>query len=240
MTIGTLAMVGVLFTMPQYYQGVLGTDAMGSGLRLLPLVAGLVVGLLPAARIARLMGAKVTVALGFAVLAAGMIAGATTTLGSGAGFLLAWMGVVGIGFGLLFATAASAALSELSAERSGVGSAMLQALKNVGAPFGAAVLGSVLISAYQADLHMVGLPPAAAQAAQGSVFAGVAVAHQVGSASLLESVRAAFVHGMDASLVVSAGIAVVGVLLTLAFLPGRSRAGEAEPLEKEQRRVVTG
>ena len=29
-----LAMIGVLFTMPQYFQGVLGTDAMGSGLRL--------------------------------------------------------------------------------------------------------------------------------------------------------------------------------------------------------------
>jgi hypothetical protein len=26
-------MLGVLFTMPQYFQGVLGTNAMGSGLR---------------------------------------------------------------------------------------------------------------------------------------------------------------------------------------------------------------
>ena len=33
-----VAMLGVLFTMPQYFQGVLGTTAMGSGLRLLPLV----------------------------------------------------------------------------------------------------------------------------------------------------------------------------------------------------------
>jgi MFS transporter, DHA2 family, multidrug resistance protein len=240
MTIGTFAMVGVLFTMPQYYQGVLGTDAMGSGLRLLPVIAGLVVGLLPAARIARLVGAKITVALGFAVVAAGMIAGATTSLGSSDGFVLAWMAVVGIGFGLSFATAASAALSELSAERSGVGSAMLQALKNVGAPFGAAVLGSALISVYQADLHLAGLPPAAAKAAQGSVFAGVAVAHQLGSVSLLESVRAAFVHGMDVSLVVSAGIAAAGVVLTLAFLPGRARVGEAEPLEKKEVRAVAG
>ena len=240
MTTGTLAMVGVLFTMPQYYQGVLGTDAMGSGLRLLPLVAGLVLGLLPAARMARLVGAKITVALGFAVVAAGMIAGATTSLGSSIDFVLAWMAVVGIGFGLSFATAASAALSELSADRSGVGSAMLQALKNVGAPFGAAVLGSALISAYQADLQVVGLPPAAAKAVQESVFGGVAVARQLGSVSLLESVRAAFVHGMDVSLMVSAGIAAGGVVLALAFLPGRARVRKAEPLEKGQPRAVTG
>jgi MFS transporter, DHA2 family, multidrug resistance protein len=240
MTVGTLAMVGVLFTMPQYYQGVLGTDAMGSGLRLLPLVAGLVAGLLPAARIARLVGAKITVALGFAVVAAGMIAGATTSLGSGDGLVLAWMAVVGIGFGLSFATAASAALSELSADRSGVGSAMLQALKNVGAPFGAAVLGSVLISAYRADLNLVGLPPAAARAVQESVFGGVAVARQLRSVSFLESVRAAFVHGMDVSLMVSAGMAAAGVVLTLAFLPGRARMAEVEPSEKRQPRAVTG
>src|SRR5579859_6303634 len=30
-----LAMIGVLFTLPQYFQGILGTDAMGSGVRLL-------------------------------------------------------------------------------------------------------------------------------------------------------------------------------------------------------------
>ena len=42
--IAVLAMIGVLFTMPQYFQGVLGTDAMGSGLRLLPLIGGLIVG----------------------------------------------------------------------------------------------------------------------------------------------------------------------------------------------------
>jgi MFS transporter, DHA2 family, multidrug resistance protein len=56
------------------------------------------------------------------------------------------------------------------------------------------------------------------------------VARQLGSAPLLESVRAAFVQGMDVALLVSAGIAVVGIVLALAFLPGRatSKAGKAE------------
>jgi len=53
-----LAMIGVLFTLPQYSQGVLGTDAMGSGLRLLPLIGGLVVGAVPAARIGGLLGGR--------------------------------------------------------------------------------------------------------------------------------------------------------------------------------------
>jgi MFS transporter, DHA2 family, multidrug resistance protein len=225
-----LAMIGVLFTMPQFFQGVLGTDAMGSGVRLLPLIAGLVVGAVPADRIVRVVGAKITVALGFALLAAGMLLGATTGVGSSGGFVAAWMALAGAGMGLALATAGSAALSVLPQERSGVGSAVMQAFQKVGAPFGAAILGSVLISAYQGSLHLTGLPPAAVKLVQESVFGGMAVARQLGSVTLFESVRAAFVQGMDVALLVSAGIAVGGIVLALAFLPGRaiSKAGRVE------------
>jgi MFS transporter, DHA2 family, multidrug resistance protein len=228
-----LAMIGVLFTMPQFFQGVLLTDAMGSGVRLLPLIAGLVVGGVPAYRVARVVGAKITVALGFALLAAGMLLGATTGVGSSNGFIAAWMALVGVGMGLAMATAASAALSELPQERSGVGSAVMQAIQKVGAPFGAAILGSVLSSAYQARLNLAGLPSVVANVVKESLFGGVAVALKLGSAPLLASVRTAFVQGMDRSLVVAAGIAAAGFVLTLAFLPGRvpSKAGGAEPVK---------
>jgi len=228
-----LAMIGALFTMPQFFQGVLGTDAMGSGLRLLSLIAGLVVGAVPADRIARIVGAKITVALGFAMLAAGMFLGSTTGVGSSYGFIAAWMALVGAGMGLTMATAASTALSELPQERSGVGAAVMQAIQKVGAPFGAAILGSVLSSAYQAQLNLAGLPLAVANVVREGLFGGLAVARQLGSAPLFESVRTAFVHGMDISLVVAAGIAVVGFVLTLAFMPGKasSKAGGAELVE---------
>jgi len=212
-TVAILAMIGVLFTMPQYFQGVRGTDAMGSGVRLLPLIGGLVLGALPAARLAARAGAKATVAIGFLILAAGLSLGATTDLGSGEGFVAAWMVVVGLGMGLTTATATSAALSELPEERAGVGSAVLQACNKTGGPLGTAILGSVLSSAYLARLD--GFPATARE----SVFAGVATAH---SAAQLVAVRGAFVHGMDVALLVSAGIAVAGALSTLAFLQTRS------------------
>jgi len=68
----------------------------------------------------------------------------------------------------------------------------------------------------------VGVLPAAATAIRKSVFTGLAVAHQLQSPALAASVRAAFVRGMDVSLLVSAGIAVTGMVLTLAFLPGKA------------------
>jgi EmrB/QacA subfamily drug resistance transporter len=214
-----LAMLGILFTMPQYFQGVLGTSAMGSGLRLLPLVAGLIIGAVPAAQVARLVGAKVAVAAGFVLLAVGLLLGALTSVGSSGLFVASWMVVAGMGTGIAMATAMSAALVELSEDKSGVGSAVLQAVNKTGGPFGIAVLGSVLSAGYLGRLDLSGLSATAAAAVRQSVFGGVAVAHEIRSASLLRSVDAAFVHGMDQALFVSAGIAVVGAVLTVVFLP---------------------
>ena len=220
-TVLTLALVGLLFTMPQYFQGVIGTSPEGSGIRLLPVVGGLLAGLLPAAFIAKKIGAKLTIAAGFAVLGAGLGLGAATTAASGEGFAAAWMAIAGVGTGLTMATAASAALGELTEERAGVGSGVLQALKNTGVPLGAAILGSALTYAYVSRLVLAGRPPAAAHAARQSMFGGVAVARALHSAAVLATVRAAFVHGMDIALIVSAGFAVAGIVLALIFMPAR-------------------
>lgn len=219
-----VAMTGVLFTLPQYFQGVLGTDAMGSGLRLLPLIAGLVVGALPADQVARRFGAKRTIALGFLIVCGGMCLGGLTRVDSSENFLAAWIALVGLGMGITLATAATEALNELTPERSGVGSAVLQALQKTGGPFGAAVFGSVLSAVYQADLSLGGLPPALAQVVRSSLFGGVAVAGRLNSAPLLASVRTAFVAGMDRSLLFAAGMAALGVVLSVLFLPRRIRA----------------
>jgi EmrB/QacA subfamily drug resistance transporter len=219
---GIFAMFGLLFAAPQFFQAILGTTAMGSGLRLLPLMGGLALGAGLADRVAKRATAKLTVALGFAVLTTGLVLGATMTTGSGEAFIATWSAIAGLGFGLALATAASAALVDLPKESAGVGSAVMQAVQKSGAPLASAVLGSVLISSYRAHLDLAGLPATAANAVRSSVFAGLAVAHKLGSAPLAAEVRSAFTHGIDSMLWVSAGLAVVGVILALAFLPWRA------------------
>jgi Na+/melibiose symporter-like transporter len=228
-----LALLGVLFTMPQYFQGELGSNAMGSGLRLLPLIAGLIVGAVPAARVVHLVGAKVAVAAGFLLLALGLLLGALTSAGSGGLFVATWMAVAGVGAGLAMSTAMSAALVELSEEKSGVGSAVLQAVNKTGGPLGIAVLGSVLSGGYLARLDLSGLSSAASAAVRQSVFGGVAVAQKIHSARLLESVRTAFVHGMDMALLVSAGIALAGAVLAMVFLPKANATKETTQVRSE-------
>ena len=224
--LGGMALIGMVFTLPQYSQGVLGLDPEASGIRLLPIVGGLILGAVPADRVARRIGGKITVATGFAITVAGLLLGATTALDSGTPFQIAWLAVVGFGMGVGFATAASAALTHVPSDQSGGASALMQAMQKVGAPFGSAILGSVLNTVYQSNLNLAGLPPAVASAVKLSLFAGVAVAEKLHSPALLESVRRAFVMGMDAALVVSAVIASIAVVLALIFLPGPAPAAE--------------
>jgi MFS family permease len=178
-------------------------------------------GALPADRVARRAGTKVATAAGFALLAAGLALGAASHTSSAEGFVALWMAVVGAGMGLAMATATAAALTELPEERSGVGSAALQALNKTGGPLGAAIFGSVLSSAYVSALDVSALPAPAAKAVRESVFAGVALARRLHSPALAHTVRSAFVHGMDLALLTSAGIALAGAILAAAFLPAR-------------------
>jgi hypothetical protein len=241
-TLVSFALFGILFAMPLYFRDVRGLDSLGAGVRLLPIIGGMVVGMLAGAKLqstprgvqqaAPRVGAKSLVTAGFVVMAAGLAAGAFTSPRR-TGFGVAWFAVAGAGLGLAMPSAMNAAIGALSAERSGAGSALIQALRQVGASLGAAILGTVLSSAYQAHLHLAGLPTAAADAARSGVSGGVAVAHALGSAPLLGEVDAAFVHGLDVMLWCCAGVAVVAALLALAFLPRQAGSPAEAPAQAE-------
>lgn len=224
---GIFGMFGVLFTLPQYLQAIMGVDAQGAGLRFLPTIVGLILGAVPADRVAARIGPRFTIAIGFAVLAGGMFLGSLMTATTGDAFIALFTFIVGAGAGLGLATAVSAAMVELSAERSGVGGALVQAVVKLGPAFGATILGSVLNSTYQGHVSVTGLPAATASAVQGSVFGGLAVARQLGSPALLDSVRTAFVAGMDDASRVAAIIAVAAMVGAIVLLPRRAAAPAA-------------
>ncbi len=233
-TLVSFAMFGIFFAMPLYFQEVRGVNAMGSGLRLLPMVGGMVIGLVASTRLASprkaadgtvrapLASAKALVTVGFALMAITLGVGAMTTVSSGTGFAAVWFATFGLGLGLAMPQAMNAALSALSAERSGSGSALISAMRQVGATIGVAILGTVLGSVYASHLDVTGLPAAAAAAAKSNVVAGVATAHALGSTALLDSARYAFVQGLDTMLWICAGIALASAILALIFLPRRA------------------
>jgi MFS transporter, DHA2 family, multidrug resistance protein len=247
-TLVSFALFGILFAMPLYFRDVRGLDSLGAGLRLLPMIGGMVLGMLTGTRLQSpprprraeepgaapvgapepLVGAKALVTAGFAVMAAALVAGAFTSVSSGTGYGATWFAVAGLGLGLAMPAAMNAALGALSAERSGAGSALITAFRQVGATLGAAILGTVLSSAYKSQLDLAGLPSAAASTVRSGVSGGAEVARKLASAPLMSTVDHAFVHALDVMLWSCAGIAAVTALLALAFLPRRAGApGEA-------------
>jgi len=253
-TMISFALFGLTFAMPQFFLDVRGLDSLGSGIRLLPLIGGLVVGLgvgqrLQSVRKSRdggpnrppLVGPRLIGSAGFAVMAAALAVGTATSPASGTGFTSTWFGVTGLGLGLAMPTMLNAALSALSPERSGSGSALMTAARQVGATIGIAVLGTALSTVYRSKLTLPGLRPDVAALARGSVGTGVEVAERLHSPQLLAAVHQAFASGVDVMLWICAGISIASALLAALFLPRQltGAAGTGEPASSGDSNAAT-
>jgi MFS transporter, DHA2 family, multidrug resistance protein len=235
----SFAMFGLLFAAPLYFQVVRGVDAQGSGVRLLPLIGGLLVGGAVADRLAARAGASRIAALGFLLLAGGLALGATTSVATGDMQAVVWIALSGLGLGLVLPTTIDAALGAVSDDNSGVASGVLQALRMVGGALGAAILGALINATYREQLEQA-VSPALARPARESAVAGIDAANGAHSAPLLDAVRDAFVSGMNLTLWVSAALMVVGGLLALVLRPGPSAKQVPDLAEQSPQELAAG
>jgi DHA2 family multidrug resistance protein-like MFS transporter len=215
-TIVSFAMFGLLFAVPLYVQVVRGGDAQGSGLYLLPLIGGMLIGGICADPIAARVGARLVACLGFIVFAGGLALGATTTVTTGELQAIAWLALCGLGLGLVLPTTIDTALGAADDESSGVASGVLQALRSVGGVFGAAILGAIMNSIYRDQLGDLG-SDALPASARDSAVAGIDAASTANSPALVHSVREAFLSGMNTTLWICAGLVAAGSVLAIAF-----------------------
>jgi MFS transporter, DHA2 family, multidrug resistance protein len=232
-SIVSFVMFGLLFAVPLYFQVVRGADAQGSGIRLLPLIGGMLVGGAFADRLVARAGARAIAALGFVLLAAGFAFGATTTIATGEAQAIAWIALSGLGLGLVLPTTIDAAMGAISDDSSGVSSGVLQAFRMVGGALGAAILGALINATYRDQLEQA-VSPALAGSARESAVAGVDAASAAHAPHLLDAVREAFVGGMNVTLWVSAALMAAAAVLALVFRPGARdatvRSAEASPV----------
>ncbi|KUO11861.1 DHA2 family efflux MFS transporter permease subunit [Streptomyces sp. DSM 15324] len=223
-TVVMFVLSGLMFVLPPYLQAVLGNDALGTGVRLLPLMGGLLVASRAAQPVVARFGPRAVVSTGLMVLAFAALLGTRTTVDSGYGFTALWLSITGFGFGFAVVPAMDGALGALPADRAGSGSGLLMTLRQVGAAIGIALLGSLLSAAFRDRLDVTGLPAGAAGTARDSVVAAHLVAEKAGSAHLAASANDAYVHGMTLALLVCGIAALVSALLAAAFLPGTKAA----------------
>ncbi|MFG3293272.1 MFS transporter [Streptomyces sp. NPDC048179] len=218
-TLVMFVLSGLMFVLPPYLQAVLGNDAFGTGLRMLPMMGGLIIAARAAQPLVERFGARAVVAAGLVVLAFAALLGSRTTVHDGYGFTALWLSVAGLGFGFSVVPSMDGALAALPANRAGSGSGLLMTLRQVGGAIGIALLGSLLAGAFRDRLDTTGLPAPLGHTAGESVVAAHLVAERTGSAHLVASANASYVHGMGLVLMVCGIAALATALLAAALLP---------------------
>ncbi|MFJ7947421.1 MFS transporter [Streptomyces sp. NPDC096354] len=235
------ALMGVTFFSVFYNQSVRGYSVLQSGLLVLPLAASQMFFAPRARLVVNRFGAR-------AVCAAGLVLTAVAF----AGFLLLgqdtpiWVlevlfFLMGTGMAHVMPPATVMIMSSLPREKAGSGSAVNNTFRQVGGAIGVAVLGSLLSTTYRSgiDGHLDVLPTSDRHAAGESVQATLTVAEKLGPAgrALVQPAHDAFIHAMHITAVGSAAVALVGAVVVLVFLPGRTAAAVAGGA-KSQRQTV--
>jgi EmrB/QacA subfamily drug resistance transporter len=207
-----IAIFGVFLFLTYYMQLIKGDSPLTTGLLFLPLIVCILISsnlasivLLPKA------GPRALIALGMLLGAIGLIylTRLTVTSGYASGILPALL-VMGLGFGLIFAPAINTATAGVQREDSGVASALVNTMQQVGGSIGTSALSTIALTA----------------------TTGYLVAHHTGP---LAQATAA-VHGYTLAFTVSAGLFGLGVILAIVLLPSRDRLeqlrNEAAPLAR--------
>ncbi|MBC9715311.1 MFS transporter [Streptomyces sp. TRM66268-LWL] len=225
-----LALVGLMLIAAQYLQLVLGLSPLETGLRMVPLTLAAMAGGLVGSRLLPRVGPRAMVASGFCLTAAAVLV--LTFLGHKDQPVLMLVGFVLLGFGLqttLFGSYESM-LSEAPPGQAGGAAAIGETSYQLGGGMGIALLGSVMNAAYAPGLESAtGVPSSARAAAENSLGQAYEVAHSLGGsagASLRAAARDSFVNGLHVTLMVSAGLLLLGAVAALR-LPRAMACGES-------------
>src|ERR671924_2217213 len=145
-TIG-MAMFGAIVFIPLYLQLVYGASPTSSGLRLLPLMAGLLVAAIASGRaISRIGRYKIFPIAGTAVLVVGMYLLSLLGIGSAPWVASVYMLVVGVGIGLVMQVLVLVVQNDARPQDIGVATSTATFFRSVGGSFGVAIFGTIFSS----------------------------------------------------------------------------------------------
>ncbi len=228
----SVALFAMMFVVPQYLQSVAGDDPISAGLRLLPMMGGLLVAGGGASLAARTAGIRFTVAAGLALVTAGLVVLSQVHLSTGYAVVASGLTLCGLGTGASIAVAMDAVMAAAGGDEAGAGAAVNSTLRQVGGAIAIAVLGSVLSASYARALRpaLTALPATYAATARASIAEATQLARYLPSGRALHTAAGtAFLHGMSIVMLVCAAITAVAALTSMCYLPGRVGGPRPEP-----------
>jgi EmrB/QacA subfamily drug resistance transporter len=202
-----IAIFGVFLFLTYYLQEVKGYSPVTSGLAFLPMI-GCILLSSNVSSIVTLprFGPRVLIATGMLFGAGGMTYLTQLTVTSSyLGGILPPLLILGLGFGMIFAPAINTATAGVRRQDSGVASALVNTMQQVGGSIGTSALSTIALTA------------------TASYFA----AHHTEPAAPL----VAATHGYTVAFAVSAGIFGLGVILAIVLLPSRRQLADLRAAE---------
>ncbi|MGH3465126.1 MAG: MFS transporter [Kribbellaceae bacterium] len=194
-----LAMFGVFFFVSLYMQQILGYSPVQAGLTFLPMTVLIILVAPQAGRLSDTVGARWIVGTGLTLVAVSLAL--FSRLGLGATFTDLLPGLIfgGVGMAMSMAPTTAAAMASVPVDKSGVGSAVLNSMRQVGGSIGIAVMGAIV-----------------AHELTDSLASG-------------DSRPVAFVQGFQSGLRVAAAIAVAGALTAVMLIRRPHHPPEPQP-----------
>jgi DNA-binding MarR family transcriptional regulator len=225
------AMFGAITYLPQYMQVVKGVSPTGSGLRLLPMMAGLLLTSIGSGQaISRWGRYKVFPVCGTALMAVGLFLLSRMDAGTGVLASSVFMFVLGVGIGGVMQVLVIAVQNAVEYRDLGTATSGATFFRSIGGSFGTSVFGAIFSGALAGNLsrYLAGLrlPPG---------FSGTAGASPAALAKLPPAVHTAYVGAYAASLqtvfAIAAPIALVAFLLSwlLKEVPLRAATSVPDP-----------
>src|SRR4051812_16154793 len=218
------AMFGIFFLLTQYYQLVLGYDALKAGLAQLPFAAVLMILAPRGPRLAARIGLNRTISLGMGLAAVGLLGFSLVTAGTSYLVLLVPTVVMSAGMALSTPSLTGSIMSAVPLGKAGVGSAMNDVTRELGGALGVAVLGSLVASRYDSLISgaISALPEQAHAAADSSLAGALEVSARLGGADgqhIATTAKEAYTSGMNTATLVAAVVAAIGSVIVYRKLP---------------------
>jgi predicted MFS family arabinose efflux permease len=195
------AMFGMFFFLTLFVQNVWGYSALKTGIAYLPMIAMVMAASGVASQLVTRIGARPLLVSGAVIMTGGTFWLSRLNEHSNyASGLLGPMMVAALGMGLMFVPMSLVALAKVADNDSGVASSLLNTGQQVGGSIGLAVLGTVAWSAFASNLR------------------SSAAHHGTTAAAQKAMTDHALAYGFSHGFVVSAGIALLGLVITLATI----------------------
>jgi EmrB/QacA subfamily drug resistance transporter len=227
------AMFVTFFFLTQLFQLVQHRSAFAAGVLIVPASVGIVVGSGLAGRLVATLGPRVLVGAMTIGMIAGLVLLTRTTVSTGALRIDAALLLFGLGAGLGLPALTDTVMAAVPEREAGIGSAVNDVSRQLGGALGVAVIGSIVSSAYRANLRghePAGVPAAVTRASEKSIGVATQSARALparSAASLLNAANHAYVHAITRGFVVSIAVMIAAFGVAVVMIPRRARTAQA-------------